>query len=696
MPSAFSGKKIDNLLPEITATYMNIKKFIYLLAMIVSVQHISCSKADSDTEQAAALAFLQAELVSSATGGTAFSGKEARLSIPAGALEEDTNITVERIAAPSPQENIVPFQAAYSFGPEELQFAVPARLEICYSAQELISRNLQEETVQIFYQNPHNGELTSVGGEVDPVNHCVTTEIEHFSTYLVAAISLATGNNPPVIGGGNLLPATPVIGMPLRISTTVTDFSTDGTGAISSVYLHYRRGTTGSFTKVAMNPDPYNTGAQTYYYTIPHTQVLKGTLQYYIEATDNLGARRMRPSAGPAAPSSVSISTNAHATTPLRITPTTSPLNMAAGFSRVFTTQVRRSTGTYMNIAPDSYDVTGGIGTAAINGASSLIFTSQNSGIGSLQVSVGPASVSRTINVSAGQLHKIEILDVSKAIISSPVSIKAGQSYEFDVLGYDIHGNTMVVLASLTLTPGIGTIATDGTFTASPIFPQSGTLTATFDGFTDVIDVLITDPATIVATPSFSPVAGTYAEDLMVTIGTTTEGATIYFTTDGSDPTTTDSIYTTPIPVSGHGTNMTVKALAVKPGLENSTASASYSIVYNTVATPEISPLSGVYLPGIAISITTTTPGASIHYTTDGSMPTPASPLYVTPLHMADTMTVKAIAVKSGMLNSAVASSDFTPDFAICGDGYLTQPETCDDSGVTSGDGCSAVCQIEP
>ena len=76
------------------------------------------------------------------------------------------------------------------------------------------------------------------------------------------------------------------------------------------------------------------------------------------------------------------------------------------------------------------------------------------------------------------------------------------------------------------------------------------------------------------ATPTFSVEAGTYFEAQNVTITTTTEGATIYYTTDGTEPTTESSVYTDPIAVS---TDMTIKALAAKNGMDNSAvASATY------------------------------------------------------------------------------------------------------------------------
>ena len=83
-----------------------------------------------------------------------------------------------------------------------------------------------------------------------------------------------------------------------------------------------------------------------------------------------------------------------------------------------------------------------------------------------------------------------------------------------------------------------------------------------------------------VATPTFSPVGGTYGNTQTVTISCATEGATIYYTTDNSDPVAptgvTGTQYTQPLTISE---TTTVKAVAIKDGMNNSSiATASYTI----------------------------------------------------------------------------------------------------------------------
>ena len=79
------------------------------------------------------------------------------------------------------------------------------------------------------------------------------------------------------------------------------------------------------------------------------------------------------------------------------------------------------------------------------------------------------------------------------------------------------------------------------------------------------------------------------------------------------------------------------------------------------VALPTFSPPAGTYSSTQTVTISTTTSGASIRYTTDGSTPSEtAGTLYSGPVTMSSTTTIKAIAYKSGMTDSAVASAAYT------------------------------------
>jgi len=98
-----------------------------------------------------------------------------------------------------------------------------------------------------------------------------------------------------------------------------------------------------------------------------------------------------------------------------------------------------------------------------------------------------------------------------------------------------------------------------------------------------------TDVAVKVAAPTFDPEAGEVAAGTTVTISTTTEDATIYYTTNGEEPTTESAEYTEPITINE---GMTIKAIAVKDGMANSSvATATYTInttPFITVAQTEV------------------------------------------------------------------------------------------------------------
>ena len=268
------------------------------------------------------------------------------------------------------------------------------------------------------------------------------------------------------------------------------------------------------------------------------------------------------------------------------------------------------------------------------------------------------------------------------------------------------------------------------------------------------------------ATLVISPAAGSYIGSRSVTITCETAGATIYYTTDGSDPTTASTKYTGAFTVSA---NTTVKAIAVKKDTVNSdVASAKYTIVPATytlgvtapsfdavklgyaqpdaeaititstgnsaatissvtlsganadaftltngtaavaaggtnqtwtlrpkaelaendytatitvtydggakatadvsfkvsalepVKTPKLSPASGEHIGSVDVTITCATAEATIYYTTNGKKPTTASTKYTGSITLDSSATVKAIAVKDGMADSAIASAKYT------------------------------------
>jgi hypothetical protein len=162
-----------------------------------------------------------------------------------------------------------------------------------------------------------------------------------------------------------------------------------------------------------------------------------------------------------------------------------------------------------------------------------------------------------------------------------------------------------------------------------------------------------------VATPTLSPGGGTYTSAQTVTISCATSGATIRYTTDGSEPSSTSTTYSSPISV---GATTTIKAKAFKSGMTDSaTATAVYTISMSpeTVITPTFSPTSGSYASAQSVTLNCNTTDATIRYTIDGSEPTASSTIYSSPISVGVTTTIKAKAFKSGMTDSATASATY-------------------------------------
>jgi len=192
----------------------------------------------------------------------------------------------------------------------------------------------------------------------------------------------------------------------------------------------------------------------------------------------------------------------------------------------------------------------------------------------------------------------------------------------------------------------------------------------------------------LVSTPVFSPISGAVARGTAVTISTNTNGAAIYYTTDGTDPTQSSSQYTTPIVISSD-TNF--KAKAFKTGDDPSTiATASYTML-PLAAAPVFSPLAGSVARGTAITISTTTNSAAIYYTTDGTDPTQSSTQYTAPITISVDTAFKAKTFKDGYDPSTITSASYTmlplvaaPTFSPTA-GYVPRGTAITISTTTSG-----------
>jgi alpha-tubulin suppressor-like RCC1 family protein len=163
----------------------------------------------------------------------------------------------------------------------------------------------------------------------------------------------------------------------------------------------------------------------------------------------------------------------------------------------------------------------------------------------------------------------------------------------------------------------------------------------------------------VVGTPTLSPAAGTYSTAKNVPIANTTPGAVIRYTTDGTEPTIRSRIYTDVLLVN---TTTQVRAKAFKTDMTASaTATGLYVIDTGVVDTPRFSPGSGTYPAFQTVTITTETPGATIHYTTNGAEPAESDPVIASggTVTVNQSMTLKAKAWKTGLAASNSGRADY-------------------------------------
>lgn len=158
------------------------------------------------------------------------------------------------------------------------------------------------------------------------------------------------------------------------------------------------------------------------------------------------------------------------------------------------------------------------------------------------------------------------------------------------------------------------------------------------------------------ASPSFNPAPGSYGGAQSVSLSDATQNATIYYTTDGSAVSTSSPVYSSPVAVN---TTTTIKSMAVAPGYSNSSVATGAYTIGTQASTPTFSPVPGSYGSAQSVTISDTTSGATVNYTTDGSTPTSSSPVYSNPVNVGTSLTLKAIASASGDSTSPVVSGSY-------------------------------------
>lgn len=288
---------------------------------------------------------------------------------------------------------------------------------------------------------------------------------------------------------------------------------------------------------------------------------------------------------------------------------------------------------------------------------------------------------------------------------SAPYTIASGESWTDQMAAFAFLGNTVAVP---TVSPVAGAYGTAQSVVPSTTTP-SATLCFTIDGttptgnglggclhgtpYTTAINVAVsltlkvmgtesgfTDSAVTTAVytinggavaPTASPTAGAYGPTQNVVLSSGTSGAHICFTTDGTTPTgdgagncTHGTQYTTAVSVS---VSLTLKAMTTKLGWIDSGVSSFVYTINGSVATPTYLPVAGTYSVSQSVVVSITTPGATICFTVDGTVPTANGAGVCThgstcagPVSVGSTLTLKAMASKNGFTDSLLSSGLYT------------------------------------
>ncbi len=157
---------------------------------------------------------------------------------------------------------------------------------------------------------------------------------------------------------------------------------------------------------------------------------------------------------------------------------------------------------------------------------------------------------------------------------------------------------------------------------------------------------------------------GDFANSTTITITCDTAAASIYYTTDGSEPSAENGIlYNGAINVTN---SVTLKAIALKDGCYPSKVVTKKFTNTSCVETPVLSVPDGDFWNTITVFVTGATSGATYYYTTDGTEPSSSSSKYVASsgIKIDSTVTLKVVGTKSGLANSSIVTAEYTKQTA--------------------------------
>ena len=265
-------------------------------------------------------------------------------------------------------------------------------------------------------------------------------------------------------------------------------------------------------------------------------------------------------------------------------------------------------------------------------------------------------------NNGASQCIKLGTSSAAGTVKTGSIALNGNGELTFEAAGWGSGTNTVsVTVTGATISGNSEFTLTNSTWNKYTVnlIGGNGDVQIEFSmkrGFLDEIKVMekAADP-NFVATPTFSNEGGE------VVYGTTVElsqadGASIIYTTNGTDPTLNPAngqTYSEPIAITG---DMTIKAIAVsEAGYTSDVVSATFTV--KRPDAPVFTPDGGAVESGTPVTITG---NGTIYYTTDGSTPTVENGTkYTAPITINEAVTIKAIVVDEHGFVSRYATATF-------------------------------------
>jgi hypothetical protein len=328
-----------------------------------------------------------------------------------------------------------------------------------------------------------------------------------------------------------------------------------------------------------------------------------------------------------------------------------------------------------VSIPGGTYNVAQTVTLSSTKSGSTIYYTLDNSDptVSGIVYSGSPLTISATTTLKFYARDSIGNIGAVQTVVYTIDATRPGVTITPN--GGLYNGTQSVVLSSSKTGSTIYyTTNGDTPTTGSSVYttPLSVTATETIKAFAvdtvgnaGVVQIATFTIDTVPPTVSNSASGGVYNTTQSAVLTSSKTGSTIYYTLDGSTPTATSTVYTSPISITS---SVTLKYFAKdQAGNVSGIQTVTYTIATNSPVLT-ISEPGGTYNGAQTITLTVTDQvSATIYYTLDGSTPTTSSTVYTAPIVISSTSTLKYFALDIAGNDSGVQVATFTIGAPVSG-----------------------------